>query len=73
MTKISPTPETVKTMRENVQAHYGIGITEAQDWCSEKVLRSRRNWQQWELGERKMDAALWKLFRIEAVTNGVHI
>jgi hypothetical protein len=30
------------------------------------IYRTERNWQQWEGGERRMDAALWELFRLKA-------
>lgn len=31
------------------------------------LYRTARNWQQWEAGERQMDAALWELFRIKTM------
>jgi DNA-binding transcriptional regulator YiaG len=38
-------------------------LTQAQ--AAELLYRSERNWQQWESGERRMDPALWELFRIK--------
>ena len=34
------------------------------------LYRTARNWQQWEAGERQMDAALWELFRIKTMMLG---
>lgn len=62
-----PEPEEVKALRERVQARESIGITAAQDWCAEQLHTSRRSWQQWETGARKMHPAFWELARIKAV------
>lgn len=40
------------------------GLTQAQ--AAALLYRSARNWQQWELGERAMDPALWELFCLKA-------
>lgn len=36
-----------------------------QDQAAKILQVSRRNWQQWELGERKMHPGLWELFCIK--------
>ena len=62
----SPSSAEVKAAREAVQVAREIGITAAQDWCSEQVHTTRRVWQQWESGDRGMHPAFWELFRIKA-------
>jgi len=62
----NPLPEEVKTARESIQAIKALGITAAQDWCAEQVHTTRRVWQQWESGDRRMHPAFWELFRIKA-------
>lgn len=57
-----PDPDQVRAAREAVQADRGMGITAAQDWCAKQVHTSRRAWQQWERGERRMHPAFWDLF-----------
>jgi DNA-binding transcriptional regulator YiaG len=39
----------------------GIGITAAQDVCAGWLHTSRRAWQQWESGDRRMHPAFWDL------------
>jgi DNA-binding transcriptional regulator YiaG len=39
----------------------GIGITAAQDLCAGWLHTSRRAWQQWESGDRRMHPAFWDL------------
>lgn len=51
----NPTPEEIRALREKA------GVSQVQ--AARLVHRSERNWQQWELGERRMDAAIWALFR----------
>lgn len=41
-------------------AREAAGLSQAQ--AAALLYRSARNWQQWELGERQMDPALWELF-----------
>lgn len=62
---MTPTPEQVKQVREAVQAHFGLGITVAQDWCAEALHTSRRAFQQWETGDRSMHPAFWELLKIK--------
>jgi hypothetical protein len=47
-----------------------VGLSQAE--AGALLYRSGRNWQQWELGERQMDPALWELFRIKIAMNNVH-
>jgi len=54
---VNPTPQEVKQRREL----YGLTQTQA----SALVYRTLRNWQQWELGERKIDLAAWELFNLK--------
>lgn len=58
----NPRPAEVVAAREKVQAHFDLGVTEAQDWCAEKLHTSRRAFQQWEVGDRRMHPAFWDLF-----------
>ena len=51
-------------MRERVQAARSCGITDAQDWCAEKLHTSRRAFQQWEAGDRRMHPAFLDLLTI---------
>jgi len=57
----SPTPTQVKALRERVQGDLDTGITAAQDHCAALVHTSRRAWQQWERGDRRMHPAFWEL------------
>jgi DNA-binding transcriptional regulator YiaG len=59
----NPTPEEIKAARE------AAGLS--QSAAGALVYRSLRNWQQWEGGERRMDPALWELFRLKAPLNNV--
>lgn len=61
----NPTPAQVRAAREAVQARLACGITDAQDWCADKLHTSRRAFQQWETGDRRMHPAFWELFRIK--------
>lgn len=61
MKKANPNPEDVVKFRKNIQSHFDIGITSAQDHCAELLFTSRRTWQQWENGDRKMHPAFWEL------------
>lgn len=60
-----PDRDEVVRLRESVQETLGVGITAAQDWCAQAVHTSRRAWQQWESGERRMHAAFWELAGIK--------
>ena len=63
---MNPAAQEVKAAREAIRAVKGIGITAAQDWCAEQVHTTRRVWQQWESGDRRMHPAFWELFRIKS-------
>lgn len=60
----SPSPAEVLAAREVVRGRLGCGITAAQDWCAEKLHTSRRAFQQWESGERRMHPAFFDLLTI---------
>lgn len=59
--KTSPDHKDVVALRESAQRRDGLGITAAQDRCAAAVHVTRRNWQQWERGDRKMHPGLWEL------------
>lgn len=61
-----PSPEQVKALREIIQARDSLGITAAQDSCATMLHTSRRAWQQWERGDRKMHPAFWELAKIKS-------
>ena len=61
----NPTPEDIVNLREQLQRASNTGITSAQDTCAELLHTSRRAWQQWERGERKMHPAFWELINIK--------
>ncbi len=61
----NPDPAEVMAVREAIQADRGIGITEAQDWCAAALHTSRRAFQQWEAGDRRMHPAFWELLQIK--------
>lgn len=44
-------------------ARRAAGLTQTE--AAAMIYRTRRNWQQWESGERRMDAALFELFLIK--------
>ena len=67
MSKGEPLAADVFKLRESIQAANGVGITAAQDWCAQSVHTSRRAWQQWERGERRMHLAFWELAQIKVV------
>jgi DNA-binding transcriptional regulator YiaG len=54
---ICPSPEDIAAYR----IECGMSTAEA----AALIYRTVRNWQQWESAERKMDPALWELFRIK--------
>ena len=60
----NPTPAEVRAAREAVQQARDCGITAAQDWCAEKLHTSRRAFQQWEAGDRRMHPAFFDLLTI---------
>lgn len=64
MRKDSPTAEEIRAARESVQARLAFGITAAQDWCAETLHTSRRAFQQWESGDRRMHPAFFDLLTI---------
>lgn len=53
----NPAPDVIRAARE------GLRLTLKQ--AAAVVYRSERNWHQWEIGERRMDPAVWELFRIK--------
>ena len=55
----NPDHDQVRALRERLQSQRNIGITAAQDICAEAVFTSRRAWQQWEHGDRRMHPAFW--------------
>lgn len=55
-----PTPENIKLARK------AAGLTQSQ--AAAIIYRTKRNWQQWEGGERRMDLALWELFGIKTTS-----
>lgn len=59
----NPSPGDIRAMRE------AAGLTQGQ--AAALIYRTARNWQQWEGGERRMDPALWELFRIKSTLNNV--
>lgn len=61
----NPQPVQVRKLRESVQQGLSLGITAAQDTCAEALHTSRRAWQQWERGDRKMHPAFWELAQIK--------
>lgn len=61
----SPKPDAVIALRESVQARESLGITAAQGYCAGEIHASRRAWQQWERGDRKMHPAFWELATIK--------
>ncbi len=61
-----PEPTRVLHARQIVQKRRGMNITAAQDWCAAQVHTSRRAWQQWETGDRRMHPAFWELFAIKS-------
>ena len=52
-----PTAQALRDARE------AAGLSQAQ--AAALLYRSLRNWQQWELGERRIDPALWELFMLK--------
>lgn len=65
MRSAPPVPGAVVAAREAVQVKLGSGITAAQDWCAERLHTSRRAFQQWETGERRMHPAFFDLLSIK--------
>lgn len=62
---VTITPIDVLTLRKNVQSAADLGITAAQDWCAGAVCSTRRAWQQWETGDRRIHPGIYKLACIE--------
>lgn len=61
----NPLPSDVILLREQLQRVNNMGITAAQDACAAMLYTSRRAWQQWERGERKMHPAFWELINVK--------
>jgi putative transcriptional regulator len=53
----TPTPEQIKEYRRQAS------LTQTQ--AANLIYKSLRAWQQYEAGDRKMDAALWELFQLK--------
>lgn len=53
----NPTPEQVKAAR--------MAAGHSQSQAAETIYKGLRTWQQWEAGERSMDAALIELYCIK--------
>lgn len=66
----APLPLEVLAARNRLQAEREIGITAAQIACAEMLHTSKRAWQQWETGIRRMHPAFWELFQIKAMGGG---
>lgn len=66
MSNKRPDPQEIMALRGSIQERKNLGITAAQDECAELLHTSRRSWQQWERGERRMHAAFWELIQIKA-------
>lgn len=60
-----PTGDEVRALREAVQEREGLGITAGQDRCAGALYVTRRTWQRWEDGSRKMEPAFWELAGIK--------
>lgn len=61
----NPNPSDVTSLRTKLQIEIDCGITAAQDKCAYLLHTSRRAWQQWECGDRKMHPAFWELINIK--------
>lgn len=61
----NPKISEIVSLRESLQLSSNIGITAAQDKCADMLHTSRRAWQQWEKGDRKMHPAFWELINIK--------
>lgn len=61
----NPKTSEIVSLRESLQLSNSIGITAAQDKCADMLHTSRRAWQQWEKGDRKMHPAFWELINIK--------
>lgn len=61
----NPKISDVVSLRETIQLNSSLGITSAQDKCANMLHTSRRTWQQWEKGDRKMHPAFWELIKIK--------
>ena len=55
----------VKALRARVQQHLALNITAGQDWCAAALHTTRRSYQQWESGDRKMHDAFYELLQIK--------
>lgn len=64
----NPTTTEVIALREKLQGENNLGITAAQDKCAELLHTSRRAWQQWERGDRKMHPAFWELINLKCMS-----
>ncbi|MCF7697057.1 helix-turn-helix domain-containing protein [Mycetohabitans sp. B2] len=58
-----PMPADIKAIR------VAAGLSQSE--AAFKVYRTARNWQQWEAGDRRMDPALWELFKLKIAMHNV--
>jgi len=61
----NPKKRQIVSFRESIQSKNRAVITAAQDECADMLHTSRRAWQQWEKGDRKMHPAFWELINIK--------
>lgn len=55
---------TIPTPLEIKQSRTDVGLTQTQ--AAELIYKNIRTWQQWEKGDREMDAAFFELFKIKS-------
>ena len=67
----NPDTDQIIALRASVQERCGMKITAAQDYCADLLHTSRRAWQQWERGDRRMHPAFWELARIKVDRHAV--
>jgi hypothetical protein len=60
-----PPAADVAAARAEVQEILGVGMTAARDWCANELFTTRRAFQQWEDGFRRMHPAMWRLLEIK--------
>ena len=53
----NPTPAQIRTARDSA------GLTQTEAACL--IYATRRAWQEWEAGNRRMHPGLWELFNIK--------
>lgn len=60
-------PHTKPSTKTVLEARQAAGLTQTE--AAAVVYRTLRNWQQWEAGDRQMDAALFELFCLKCGIN----